>query len=64
MSATPDPRRTVPPYGGFNPVLLRPELRRMLRNRRTVVFPVVMPVLFHIIFGTGKSHGHRPRGAA
>lgn len=62
MSATPVPRRTVPRYGGFNAVLLRVELRRMLRNRRTVVFSVVVPVLFYVIFGTGKSYSDKPVG--
>ena len=36
--------RRVPPLGGFNPTLLRLELRRLLRNRRTMIFTVVMPV--------------------
>ena len=31
----PDRRRRVPPLGGFNLTVLRIELRRMLRNRRT-----------------------------
>ena len=33
----------VPPLGGFNPTVLRIELRRMLRNRRTVIFTLVFP---------------------
>ncbi|MFC8502707.1 hypothetical protein ACFUC1_10115 [Pedococcus sp. NPDC057267] len=56
------PHRTVPPLGGFNATLLRLEVRRMLRNRRTVVFSVVMPVLFFLIFGTGKSYSNQNAG--
>jgi ABC-2 type transport system permease protein len=44
--------RTGPPMGGFNLTLLRLELRRLLRNRRTVVFTLVMPPAFFLIFGT------------
>jgi ABC-2 type transport system permease protein len=32
------------------------ELRRMLRNRRTIVFALVMPPLFFLIFGTQSSY--------
>ena len=50
----PLPQRTVPPLGGFNATLLGLELRRMLRNRRTVIFSVVLPVVFFLLFGTGR----------
>ncbi|MFD0574087.1 ABC transporter permease [Kitasatospora gansuensis] len=40
-----------PPYGGFNTVALRLEVRRVLRNRRTLVFALVMPALFFLSFG-------------
>jgi ABC-2 type transport system permease protein len=48
--------RRVPPLGGFNPTLLRLELRRLLRNRRTVIFTLVMPPAFFLIFGTQASY--------
>lgn len=48
------PARRVPPLGGFNITFLGLEIRRMLRNRRTVVFALVMPVLFFFLF-----HGRR-----
>jgi ABC-2 type transport system permease protein len=48
--------RTVPRFGGFNPTLLGLELRRMVRNRRTVIFSVVMPVMFYLLFGTGQPY--------
>jgi ABC-2 type transport system permease protein len=56
------PQRKVPPMGGLNPTLLKLEVRRMLRNRRTLVFSVVMPVMFYVIFGTGKSYSNENAG--
>ena len=55
-------QRTVPPFGGFNTTLLRLELRRMLRNRRTVIFSVVLPVVFFLLFGTGKDYSLQSAG--
>ena len=55
MSATTiDPTvRRVPPLGGFNLTVLRIELVRMLRNRRTVVFSLVLPAaLYFVITGS------------
>ena len=37
--------RRVPAMGGFNLTVLGIELKRMLRNRRTIIFTLVMPVL-------------------
>src|SRR5690349_12468174 len=37
--------------GGFSLGFLRLELRRMLRNRRTLIFTLIMPPLFFVIFG-------------
>jgi ABC-2 type transport system permease protein len=54
MTATtapaPGTERSVPPLGGFNVTFLGLELRRMLRNRRTMVFVIVMPVVFYLLF--------------
>jgi len=47
----PIPRR-LPTFGGFSPSFIGLELRRMLRNRRTVVFTLVMPAVFFLLFGT------------
>jgi ABC-2 type transport system permease protein len=44
--------RRVPPYGGFNLTLLGIELRRMLRNRRTVIFTLVFPAALFLSFGS------------
>ncbi len=54
--------RRVPPLGGFNPTLLGIELRRMLRNRRTVVFAMLFPAALFLSFGStsdwDESVGH------
>ncbi|MEF2976827.1 ABC transporter permease [Subtercola sp. YIM 133946] len=42
--------RRVPPLGGFNVTFLALEIRRVLRNRRTLVFTIVMPVVFLVLF--------------
>ena len=49
--SSPTATRPVPPLGGFNPTLLRLELRRMLRNRRTVLFTLVFPAALFLSFG-------------
>jgi len=48
--------RTVPPFGGFSPALVRLEVRRLLRNRRTVTFTVLFPVFFFLIFGLNSAY--------
>lgn len=47
----PDLDRRVPPLGGFNLTFVRLEVRRMLRNRRTAIFTLIMPVVFYFSFG-------------
>src|SRR6188474_2091736 len=47
--------RSLPRFGGFNLGMIRLELRRMMRNRRTVVFTLVMPAVFFLLFGTNAS---------
>lgn len=43
--------RSVPPLGGFNLTFLGIELRRRLRNWRTMVFTVVFPVAMYFMVG-------------
>ncbi|MEV1330614.1 ABC transporter permease [Micromonospora costi] len=43
--------RRPPALGGFSPAVLRIELRRVLRNRRTLAFTLIMPAVFFLIFG-------------
>lgn len=56
---TPSAERRVPPLGGFNLTFLGLEIRRMLRNKRTVVFMLVLPLGIYAAFGNAaKSIGN------
>jgi ABC-2 type transport system permease protein len=58
MSTTlsvPVPERRTPALGGFNLTFLGLEVRRMLRNRRTMIFTLIMPAAFFFMFGSGQS---------
>ncbi|GAA5152011.1 ABC transporter permease [Nocardioides marinquilinus] len=46
--------RRVPPLGGFNRTLLAIELRRMLRNKRTIFFALFFPAILFFVFGSGS----------
>lgn len=46
--------RQPPPLGGFSPTFLYLELRRLLRNRRTLVLVLVVPAAIFFLLGTGK----------
>ncbi len=52
-TATPAPNldRPRPALGGFNTTLLALETRRLLRNKRTMMFTILLPIVFYIIFG-------------
>ncbi|MEU5964337.1 ABC transporter permease [Micromonospora parva] len=50
-AAVPAPDRRLPALGGFAPGALVIELRRVLRNRRTLAFTLIMPGVFFLIFG-------------
>jgi ABC-2 type transport system permease protein len=39
----------APPLGGFNLTFLGLELRSMLRNKRTVIFAVLMPIVLFVL---------------
>jgi len=48
--------RRVPPLGGFNLTMLSIELKRVLRNRRTVIFSLILPTaLFFVITSNDKT---------
>jgi ABC-2 type transport system permease protein len=47
--------RQVPPLGGFNLTVLRIELARLLRNRRTIIFTLIFPAA--LFLGIGSSAG-------
>ena len=55
MTTTMPQARSLPRFGGFSLGMIRLELRRMVRNRRTVIFTLVMPAVFFLLFGTGAS---------
>jgi ABC-2 type transport system permease protein len=48
--------RQVPPLGGFNLIALRLEVRRVLRNRRTLIFILIFPAVFFLVFGLPYKH--------
>jgi len=54
--------RRVPPMGGLNRTLLAIELKRVLRNRRTMIFTLIMPAVFFLIFGVGQDYGTQSAG--
>lgn len=58
MSSTLEGRH-VPPLGGFNLTVLRIELMRMLRNRRTVVFTLILPAALLLTVGQQKGLDER-----
>jgi ABC-2 type transport system permease protein len=48
--------RTLPRFGGFSLGMIGLELRRMLRNKRTVIFTLIMPAAFFLLFGSGAEY--------
>jgi ABC-2 type transport system permease protein len=55
--------RRVPALGGFNTTVLGIELRRMFRNRRTVFFTLLMPVLLYLLIGTSSQYSTDAEGS-
>ncbi|WP_039796797.1 ABC transporter permease [Nocardia araoensis] len=49
--------------GGFGLGFLRLELRRLLRNRRTLIFTLIMPPLFFVIFGLQSDYRTQSYGS-
>ena len=47
----------MPPLGGLNLTVLRIELKRMLRNRRTIFFTLVFPAALFLAIGSGAGLG-------
>jgi ABC-2 type transport system permease protein len=63
MTTIPVPVRRIPPLGGFNLTFLGLEIRRLLRNRRTVIITLAVPVVFFLIFGANQSYSNEPAGS-
>ena len=59
MSTMDPTTRRVPPLGGFNLTVLRIELSRMLRNRRTIIFTFVFPAALFLAIGSGSGWQER-----
>src|SRR5271165_5023584 len=55
-------QRRAPALGGFNLPALRIEVRRLTRNRRTIIIAIVAPVLFFLVFGLNRTYDSLPRG--
>jgi len=47
--------RALPRWGGFSATFLGLELRRVFRNRRAVIFTLVLPPIFFLLFGTNAT---------
>jgi ABC-2 type transport system permease protein len=54
--------RRAPALGGFTVTALKLEVRRLTRNRRTVIISIVLPVVFFLLFGVGKNYDKLPYG--
>lgn len=48
--------RRVPARGGLNLKLIRIEIRRLLRNRRTLIFATLMPLAFFLLFSSNSAN--------
>ncbi|MDA8400204.1 MAG: ABC transporter permease [Actinomycetota bacterium] len=62
QATTTSPERSTPPIGGFSLGIVRLEVRRLLRNHRTVIFTMVTPVIFFLIFGLNSAYADRRVG--
>jgi ABC-2 type transport system permease protein len=48
--------RQAPGLGGFNGTALKLEIRRLLRNRRTLAITMIFPIFFFLIFGLSSGY--------
>ena len=54
--------RPAPPLGGFSLGVVRLEIRRLMRNRRTMVLAIAMPIIFFLAFGRNSAYVHQSAG--
>jgi ABC-2 type transport system permease protein len=54
--------RRAPVAGGFNLTALQLEVRRLLRNRRTLIVAMVMPAAFFLLFGLNSAYANLKYG--
>jgi ABC-2 type transport system permease protein len=57
-----DLTRRVPPMGALNLTALGIEVRRLLRNKRTAIFAVIMPCVLFLLFGLNSSYANQNNG--
>ena len=57
-ASVPVAERRVPALGGFSTTILTLEVRRLLRNRRTLIFTLIVPVIFFLIFGLNSAYAN------
>jgi ABC-2 type transport system permease protein len=58
VSAPSTPGKQAAHHSGINLTVLRIELRRLVRNRRTMIFALVLPVLLFLFVGTNKTYAN------
>jgi len=56
MTAISEQDRRVPAWGGFNLTFVGLEIRRILRNRRTMIFVLVMPTVLFLVIGLSQKN--------
>jgi ABC-2 type transport system permease protein len=54
--------RPEPRFGGFNPTVVRIEITRLLRNKRTLIFTVVLPPIWFLVFGLNSAYADLRHG--
>jgi ABC-2 type transport system permease protein len=57
-----DRSRRTTALGGFSLTFVRLELRRMLRNKRTLIFTLIMPSVIFLLIGTDSTYKHQRAG--
>jgi ABC-2 type transport system permease protein len=63
QAAVPDiSNRQAPGLGGLNLTILKLEVRRLTRNRRTMIFAVVLPVVWFLLFGLNSAYANERAG--
>lgn len=50
--------RRPPSLGGFNLTALKLEVRRLVRNRRTLAITIIFPVFFFLVFGLNSAYAN------
>jgi ABC-2 type transport system permease protein len=54
--------RRPPPLGGLSFTVLQIEVRRLLRNKRTLIFTMLAPSIFFLLFGLNSAYANIRQG--